>query len=110
MSRRVGSVSVCRMMTGTFFSFSTPAASAAAAPTAAAKARKLERDADRRRHRALFPGIAIEVHHRGLATQQPSAWCDDDGREAVRARHRNGVAVVVERDLRAELRIEVLNV
>ena len=83
------------------------APSTAAAPAAAADARKLERHADRRRDRALFPRVAVEIHHRSLAAEQAAAGRDDDGRQAVRARDRDGVAVVVERDLRAQLRVEV---
>ena len=67
----------------------------------------MKRDADRRRHRALLPGVAVQVHDRGLAPQEATAGRGHNGGEAVRARDRNGFTVVVKRHLRAELRVEV---
>src|SRR5436190_2045720 len=113
---RVGSESTCSRITGTFLSFSTgaaielrvallleivvaaigrrsAAAGAAAASAAAAKAWKLERHPDRAGDGALFPGVAVEVHHRGLAAENAAAGRGDDGREPVGAGDRNGVAV-----------------
>ena len=62
------------------------AAAAAAAASAAADARELERDADRRRDRALFPGVAVEIHDRDLAAEQPPPGVTTHGGHAVGAR------------------------
>jgi hypothetical protein len=68
---------------------------------------ELEGHADRRRHGALFPREAVEIHHRSLTAEQAAAGCGDDGRQPVGAGDGDGLAVVVERHLRAELRVEV---
>ena len=49
------------------------AATTASATAAAAETRKLEGHPDRRRHRAFFPRVAIEIHHRGLAPEEGRA-------------------------------------
>jgi hypothetical protein len=79
----------------------TPASAATANP------RKLERHADRSGDRALFPREAVQVHDGDLAAEQSAARRRRDGRDAVRAQHRNRFAVVVERHLRAQRRVEV---
>src|SRR4029450_3195971 len=74
---------------------------------AATQTRELEGDPDRLRHRALFPRVAVEIHHRGLAAEQPAGRCRDDCRHAIGTRDGNAVAVVVKRNLRAQLRVEI---
>src|SRR5262249_58671584 len=83
------------------------APSTATATAAAAETRELEGHPDRRRHRALFPRVTIEIHHRGLASEQAAGRRGDDGRHAIGARDGDGVAVVVERNLSAQLRVEI---
>ena len=83
------------------------AAEAAAAP--AAERRELKGDAGRRAHGAFLVREAVEIHHRDLSAEDAAAGRGRHGGDAVGARHRNRVAVVVEGDLRAQRLVELEN-
>ena len=69
--------------------------------------RELEAEAGDRLQRGLFPGPAVQVHHRDLSADQSARRHDRDRRDAVDARDRNGVAVGLVGDLRLHRRVDL---